>query len=426
MTWTTLTLQVTTPLFNGGAYDDGKLGPRPADEAGIRVPSIRGAMRFWFRALAGSVIGPDLKLLSRVESQVFGSTDRTSPLILRIVGHPRVVLPSARSNFLSEITDPELDPRWLVYLMGQSLAEVRKDSGPKILRPYVPPGQDIQLKIGFRHHTGDTAQTREAIEVLAFAALWLTCAYGGAGARTRRGFGGLRIAEISGPLPDPWTASTLPSPDLAHYQELSRLWRPGPIDACLAAIDVLAPGANSGWNRIPDYPVLSEEYAPARISGRPYGNWQEALLDAGNLLREFRADVDNTNPRARYRPTIETREWAAVVHGDGSRFQLGALGLPVVYDKKDSVVNLEKATDGHEVLRRASPLWFRPVSDGTTWRLFSFAFQAAFQAKGTQVQLTHRGQRKVLTVTDQDVQDVTRAWIDAMAADDYPERPPTP
>jgi CRISPR/Cas system CMR-associated protein Cmr1 (group 7 of RAMP superfamily) len=47
MTWTTLTLQVTTPLFNGGADPDGSAGFRPEREAGVRVASIRGAMRFW-------------------------------------------------------------------------------------------------------------------------------------------------------------------------------------------------------------------------------------------------------------------------------------------------------------------------------------------------------------------------------------------
>ena len=55
MAWTTLTLQVTTPLFNGGADPDGAAGFRPDQESGIRVASIRGAMRFWFRALAGCI-----------------------------------------------------------------------------------------------------------------------------------------------------------------------------------------------------------------------------------------------------------------------------------------------------------------------------------------------------------------------------------
>ena len=52
MAWTTLTLEVATPLFNGGADQDGSAGFGTANDPGVRVGSIRGAMRFWFRAVA--------------------------------------------------------------------------------------------------------------------------------------------------------------------------------------------------------------------------------------------------------------------------------------------------------------------------------------------------------------------------------------
>ena len=42
MSWITLRLRVTTPLFNGH------------DDEPLRVSSLRGAMRYWFRALAGN------------------------------------------------------------------------------------------------------------------------------------------------------------------------------------------------------------------------------------------------------------------------------------------------------------------------------------------------------------------------------------
>src|SRR6266699_1692612 len=97
MTWTTLTVQVTTPLFNGGADPGGTAGFRPDQEAGIRVASIRGAMRFWFRALAGCLTGPDLRLLATLERRVFGGAagrgeaeegSAPSPVLLRIPVQP--------------------------------------------------------------------------------------------------------------------------------------------------------------------------------------------------------------------------------------------------------------------------------------------------------------------------------------------------
>jgi CRISPR type III-B/RAMP module RAMP protein Cmr1 len=422
MTWTTLSLQVTTPLFNGGASETGQPGDSPADDTGIRVASLRGAMRFWFRALAGSVIGPDLNGLSAAEAMVFGSTEHTSPVVLRIAKQPAVVPAGAPRTFLSELTDPDTDPRWLVYLLGQSLADMR--SG-KILRPYVAPGESIELRIGFRHHGGD-AGTRQVIESLTYASLWLTCAYGGVGARTRRGFGGLRITAADGALAGPWTASTLVAPPLAHYESLRHLWRDGPIETCAPDVERLAGRSGGGWNGRPAYPVLSPTYTPARTGGRTYPTWQEALVDAGSLLRSFRADVVNENPRARYDPKIETREWAEVVHRGDQRFQLGGLGLPVVY-RRDANVNVVKTTGSRDVLRRASPLWIRPVGEQKRWRLLSFAFNAEFlpAAAHAQVELAHENRRRPLAVTDLDVQDVTEHWINAMAADDEPVRPPT-
>jgi hypothetical protein len=65
------------------------------------------------------------------------------------------------------------------------------------------------------------------------------------------------------------------------------------------------------------------------------------------------------------------------VRGDLGRRRpllLGALGLPVNY-KDGYVVNAEHR---NEKLRRASPLWLRPVGGATGWRLFSFAFLGDF------------------------------------------------
>lgn len=90
MTWTTLTFRVTTPLFNGGADPDGSAGFRSGAEDGIRVASIRGAMRFWFRALAGTVAGLDLDLLAGLEREVFGDAGNSSPVHMRIPAQPRI------------------------------------------------------------------------------------------------------------------------------------------------------------------------------------------------------------------------------------------------------------------------------------------------------------------------------------------------
>jgi len=46
---------------------------------GIRPSEIKGMMRYWFRAVAGSVIGDNLEALKKLENQIFGSKERKSP-----------------------------------------------------------------------------------------------------------------------------------------------------------------------------------------------------------------------------------------------------------------------------------------------------------------------------------------------------------
>jgi CRISPR type III-B/RAMP module RAMP protein Cmr1 len=427
MTWTTLSLQVTTPLFNGGADPDGDLSGNPAGEPGIRTSSIRGAMRFWYRAFAGAVTGPDLNLLSATERKIFGSTEHASPVMLRIPSQPAVIAPGVSRNFLADRPVTPDQRQWLIYLLGQSLGDMQKH---RIRRPYVSPGQEFELKLKFRHHESDDEQTRTAIETLAFASLWLMCAYGGAGARTRRGFGGLKITAASRPLPGPWNASSILTPGLDHYENLRWLWPAGPVGACVPSLPVLTgrPITNprETWQgATPSFPVLSVTHAPARTSQQTFPSWQDTLIEAGSLLRWFRADKENTRPAANYRPKIESREWREVVHGSDTRFQLGALGLPVVFNR-DTMVDVVKTSNGEQA-RRASPLWLRPVGAGDRWRLLSFAFNTEFlpPSGSAAVRLSDRGQRKTLTVTDQDVVDLTGEWIQALAGGREPGRPPT-
>ena len=133
--------------------------------------------------------------------------------------------------------------------------------GVSLLRPCVTPGgEPFELKIGFRHDRRDTAEVRQAIEALALTSLWLACAYGGLGARVRRGFGGMRIVAVAGNLPRPWTPRGILTPGLELYRSARWLW---PWSAATSGIfeqylRVLA--------EAPDYPVLSKRCAPENNS----------------------------------------------------------------------------------------------------------------------------------------------------------------
>ncbi len=396
MAWTTLTLQVTTPLFNGGADSGGTSGLRAGDDPGVRVASVRGAMRFWFRALAGTLVGPDTPLLADLERRVFGGiADRSggeeaataSPLILRIPDPPSLSR-EKRPAFLQGSGDA----RWIGYLLGLGLMRPVK-GGAELLRPFVPPQTSFDLKLSFRHDRRTTAEAQQAAEALAYASLWLACAYGGLGARVRKGFGGLRIVDVAGEVSPPWTPRGLLTPGLEFYRSAEWMW---PWSAKVFGIFeqhlrelVKAAGLEAGTveerAEPPSYPVLSRRHSPAVLVSRSFRTWDEVLGYGGRQLRLFRANrPDGQSPSDRERrrqARVRTAEWDDAIHGDSADFPLGALGLPVGYHDKRSdytfMVNAVDTESGDE-LRRASPLWLRPVPAGDSWRLFTFAFQTRF------------------------------------------------
>lgn len=421
MPWTTLTLEVTTPLFNSGA------DAKSSDGTGVRVSSLRGAMRWWFRALAGTVIGPDdLDVLWRVERAVFGGRggegeDTSSSFRMRIPRQPLLIRESDRHVFLSQSSTEMRSPRaraeqpgyWVVYLLGQGLGNLGKLT---LCRPYVAPGETFDLKFRF---DGD-----DRCAALALAALWLTCTYGGVGARTRRGFGGLRIIDSTGWLPEPWTPDSIRTPGLEYYTGLRNLHpSKGPVFACMPHLESLivqkgGTPARDAWHDRPPFPVMGEKCTIAGLSGgRSFGTWDFLLNKVGEEFRCFRAREEHPEVKRRYWPPRKTREWRTVVHGDSKHFPLGALGLPVVY-KGDCRVNVWCGDEEH---RRASPLWLRPVGSPGNFRLFSFAFLGDFipgegAPDGPCVQLRGKGRdSRTLKVTRDDVKKLAEEWIKRLA-----------
>jgi hypothetical protein len=429
MSWTTVSLEVTTPLFNGGASS----GLAQDEEAGVRAASVRGVMRFWFRAMAGAMTGTDLQLLAALERRVFGGISAgdaasSSPLILRIPAPPR----ASRSI---DLPRDRADAGPIGYLMGLGLMKPGPGGIPALERPCVAPGTPFDLKLRFQHGVGDSAEIREAVEALAFVSLWLACAYGGFGARTRRGFGGVRIASVTGDLPPGWRPEWLRTPSLGVYASDRRPWPWPPavfgiyerhLPALIKAESGRPAGPRDIWTEEPPFPVLSTAYSPAALSAERFGSWQETLTYAGTQLRLFRANRPD-RLAARQEGPVKTAEWDEAIRGHGTDFPLGALGLPVGFRDKirrhGFVVNAA-SPNGQEMeeLRRASPLWLRPVGSGQSWRLLSIAFLTRFLPGNAQVRVVpdknarQAGNRtRTVFVEQDDVDSLTGQWLATLA-----------
>lgn len=69
----TYSIKLITPMYGGGVVAGVNEQDRP-----VRVPSVRGNLRFWWRATRGTAF-PSLEELKRREAEIWGSTERASP-----------------------------------------------------------------------------------------------------------------------------------------------------------------------------------------------------------------------------------------------------------------------------------------------------------------------------------------------------------
>ncbi|MFE9243639.1 type III-B CRISPR module RAMP protein Cmr1 [Nocardiopsis sp. NPDC006938] len=399
MAWTEFNLTVTSPLFNGNALD-----------TGLHVSSMRGVLRYWFRALAAHHAGNDIAALAQGERKVFGSTRNPSPVRMRLSGQPD---PSTLIGAGDTAFPRDANATWVDYLLGQGLSPY--GSGQTLRkRPFTEPGHRFTLKIRFSGN--------EVVNSLFLASLWLACAYGGFGARTRKGFGGVRLTHKKGYLPPAWNEDTVSTPGLQHYLDLGHLPVVGPLEACANLLPDFMPVRRSDLAaERPHYPAIGEGHTKAATSTFHGRTWREVAGATGERYRRFRANRQHST--ASYDLKLKTFEHQDVVIDGGDHFRLGALGLPVNFPGYGAVNVFENDVS----LRRASPLWFRFVGgDGDEYRLFSFAFLNTFlpTTEGARVEFQAQGarRRRPLRVDDVDVLTQVSAWMESTHHDEMPDR----
>jgi CRISPR-associated protein Cmr1 len=168
-------------MFIGGADQS------PND--GIRPPSIKGALRFWWRALnwgrfrmTTSCDENALVLLHDEEARLFGIAANGAhtgqgQFMLRVNRQPRL----------------NLETQWPINntgsgYLGFGLMENNQDSHRQGIRE----GVDFELELRFKPKTNDTdiAAMKDTLQVWSL--------FGGLGSRARRGFGSITLKQLDG------------------------------------------------------------------------------------------------------------------------------------------------------------------------------------------------------------------------------------
>lgn len=335
-------VRVLSPMFLGGAD--------PNESATLRLPSLRGALRSWYRVLVGAprAAGRDWPE-SLHEDRLFGG-------IAKKRGQGRQVL---------SFSSPAMEFRSKgqpAGLLAQTV--LGRGDGLKYLgftlnmgsnrRVAVPPGTTYDLRVV--HPKGlDQDEAR-----MLLGTWWLLLHLGGLGSRARRGFGALtagppRLAALDGSelnlpsLPDPTQATGL--------VELNKALADG-LFTVTDWVKELARG--SKLERVPKQPTYSIQDARVVVWSQPGGRgWRDAFeaLDAiGVALSGFRRELNRDGlDRSTLRALLARESLPHAPHR-------AAFGLPLTYYKPGTGRAELRPTEveGKRPARLPSPLWIRP------------------------------------------------------------------
>ncbi|GAB4418546.1 MAG: hypothetical protein Kow00106_14570 [Anaerolineae bacterium] len=213
-------LNVITPVFLYGADQR---------QPEVRTASVRGQLRYWFRAIEGAGTS-DLKELWKAESALFGSTEGSSVVSLRLYA------------------DGEL--KTASYAMLPHRTERKFQSWQDAISP------DQKLSLEMVTRPGIDKVPPKAIRALV---IWLLL--GGLGKRSRRMFGALESSNLTGKLADGDALADTIGQNLQTIVKYSDL-----------------PG-------VPAFPTLHPNYSRVVVGTVGFPDWKSLIEDLFGLLR---------------------------------------------------------------------------------------------------------------------------------------------
>ncbi|WP_169713781.1 type III-B CRISPR module RAMP protein Cmr1 [Paludifilum halophilum] len=296
----TVQFQTVTPMFLSGA-DQRK--------AEIRIPSLKGALRFWYRA-----VDPDY---IRHEPILFGNGGKGGGQSRFWMKLNTPMRPQSEEWDKSKGQKPGL--AYLSFSLGQ---------GRKYL---FPRKESVEITICRRRIASDSREAYEADWKRLMAAVWLLGHVGGLGARSRRGFGSFALKGMESDSEELKQILHLP---VAHREKTPQAWMHGFQDGLQQIRDGF-PGRPTA-----DHTVIDRN-STFHLHPEGFATWDEAMNYMGILLQNNRKKDT----------------------GQGRWSHAASFGMPLMIKNRGTY-----KPKGYE--RHASPVWMRVVRIGDTYHPF--------------------------------------------------------
>jgi CRISPR-associated protein Cmr1 len=268
-------LETVTPLFLAGA------DPATAE---LRPPAFRGALRYWFRAIAGSYYWNNPALLKEIESALLGNTQGSSNITIRLSRIPEQL---------------QLSPVWLDHEQNPGLSYLlfsMKGSGgknPKPRRQAIGVVKSVQfsLTLGTRPDPRNPEQQKQNL-LIAANCFWLAVNLGGFGSRERRGAGSLRVTAIrcQGIAQDEipkfiinFKASAIPKYLIGELRKAKN-----------NCYDLLSFNRENmpEISQMPNWEIASKYTSKVFLLKKAHEDWREALEHIGKRYKNYRQELE--------------------------------------------------------------------------------------------------------------------------------------
>ncbi len=177
------TFRVVTPMFISG---------EDPSKAELRLPSIKGALRFWWRALAWERCGGDLKTVKEEETKLFGSADTGQSAALMRLESNNTPKPLDKGEVLKDEQRVVGEgARYLGYGVIEAFASRKRGTeAGQLIRPCLPAPFTFQVEFLLKPEV--EARLKESL----IKAIKLLGLVGGIGSKSRKGYGSLTLTEL--------------------------------------------------------------------------------------------------------------------------------------------------------------------------------------------------------------------------------------
>jgi len=309
--------KLLTPLFGGGVVS-GKADPITI----IRGSSIRGQLRFWWRACRGGKFDGDLKEMKKYEDTLWGAAGAEKQ---GLPSQVQIKMGNAKKGKEIQPFERRGRPADDWSILSYAAFPLQESQGS------VMDGVTFELTISYPKTNTNGMNIGEEVA----AALWAWETFGGIGARTRRGFGALHC--LDGPV--------LPTDTNRVKQSLKA--------------GLLQHVVEGAWPQ--DVPYLNRDGKDLKVIGvfsDPQKAWEKLISE----LRRFRQSREGgRGPSLWPEPDEIRRLFKKNSDQRVAKFPRAYFGLPIVFHFKDDYPD-DTILEGKEYSRRASPLILRPLA----------------------------------------------------------------